>query len=160
MIYFDVLKMGSELIGSRIQKNTTMAFLNSILEPFSQLFELFYSFYETNRYELSITSSVIDLERVLNDKFDPENREIYISDSSVQLNQVIIFNEIEQNEETIIFNQSEGESDTILFNESEFVTSPNFIINIPSSLVFNENQLNQLMSIYKTAGKNYVINYF
>ena len=160
MIVFDVIRMTTQLIGARLSKSTTMSFINSIMHPLKLMFDSFYLFYELKRYDLSINSSVIYLERVLNDRFDNDNREIYISDSQAQLNEVVLFNEAEQNELTVLFNESEGEDNTVLYNQSELITSPNFIVNIPNALVFNENQLLQLMNIYKTSGKNYIINYF
>jgi hypothetical protein len=160
MILFEVHKMVRELLGARISKPTTIAFVQCLTSPINTFFDSFYLFYEKNKYDLSITSQVIYLERVLNDSFDSSNRGIYITDANVLASELVLYNEIEQNEETVLYNESEGLEETILYNESEYTTSPNFIVNVPQTLNFNLNQMRKTIDVYKASGKNYIIQYF
>lgn len=158
MIVFDVYKIVVENISPRLRKVFTVELLKVLASPLVITFSAFYQFYEDKKYELLFNGQVIYLEHLLNDVFDENNRGIYITDAPQQIAPVVVFNQSEENEEMVLHNISEGEVEVVLFNESESLSWPNFIVNIPSAVVYNDLQLRALVNKYKIAGKNYIIN--
>src|SRR5690606_27991019 len=99
------------------------------------------------------------MEHVLNDQFDPVNRGIYITDSSPYSGSYL-FNKIESLEPTYLHNESEASAPLYLFSESEVFMWGGFVVNVPSSVVFDVFQLKAYVNKYKIASKSYSINVF
>ncbi|WP_107039978.1 hypothetical protein [Brumimicrobium mesophilum] len=158
MIQFDVNNIVENNISPRLRKVFTLAFFKACASPLVVSFSTFYQFYEDKKYELLFNGQVIYLEHLLNDQFDNINRGIYITDAPQQADQIVLYNENENNEETVIFNIPENEPPIVTYNYSEMLAWPDFIVNIPSSVVFNQTQLKAYVNKYKLAGKNYIIN--
>lgn len=123
--------------------------LQSILKPSSALYDQFLAHRAEMIYELSITGQTIDLEKLLNDKFNNgiaawtfnpvdytytvnDTNGIYIIDNPNQLPDVVLWNEVENLDPVWLYNEGEaGATDTWLFNQSEYNTDPDFIVMIP-----------------------------
>lgn len=160
MIQFDVNEIVEDNISPRIRKIFTLEFFKMCASPLVYLYNSFYTFFSTKKYELVFNGQVIYLEHVLNDQFDPVNRGIYISDTPPYGGSVYIFNDIEANEETFVYNKSEAEAPLYLFTNAEALTWPGFIVNVPSGVVFEATQLKAYVNKYKIASKNYTINIY
>lgn len=160
MIQFDVDEIVEENISPRIRKIFTLEFFKMCASPLVDLYNAFYAFFAAKKYEMLFNGQVIYMEHVLNDQFDPVNRGIYISDTPPYGGAVYLFNKIEQNEETFVFNKAELAPPLYLFTNSEVLTWSSFIVNVPSSVFFDETQLKAYVNKYKIASKNYTINIF
>lgn len=158
MIRFEVNKIVKDNISPRLRKTFTLLFIRLCIYPLVGIYDRFYRFYDDKRYELIFNGQVIYLEHLLNDQFDDVNRGIYISDAPQQIDQVILFNKNENNEKTIIYNQSEGQPPVIIYNRAETFTWSGFIVNIPTSVNYNEDRLRAYLNKYKLASKNYSLN--
>jgi len=104
-----------------------------------------------------MSGQVVYLEHILNYYFDDVNQGIYITDSTTVEEPTILYNENEGNEKTYLYNDAENDYETYLFNKTELQAWPNFVVNIPSTVTFNEQQLRALVNRFKLAGKNYII---
>jgi hypothetical protein len=134
----------------------TISLLNAIIKPLSDIQNNFYQFYEDKKYELTFNGQVIYLEHILNDKFDPILRRIYIGDAE-QTPNVYVFNDSEDNEAIYLFNNSDTSEDIYLFNASEETPGLDFIVFIPIGFTYNDNLMKYYINKFKTAGKRYQI---
>lgn len=130
-------------------------YMKAAFKPLIQLHEQFDEFYDQIKYDLEFNGQVCNLERLLNEQFDPIDNGIYISDA-VFIEQTFIFNDAENNEETYLFNNSEGGAPTYLFNQSE-INPYDFIVNVPGTVSFNEDLMKFYLNKYKHAAKRYKI---
>lgn len=140
------------------RKYIITAFLKMLATPMNRLFNQFEAYFLEKEYELAFNGQVIYLEHLLNDRFDDIQRGIYLTDAVGFDEEIHLFNQIEQNEDTILFNESENETLIHLFNQNEVDGWPDFIVNVPSSVTFDEIVMRALINKYKIAGKNYIIN--
>jgi len=157
MIQFNINDIVENNVSPRLRKTFTLVFFKCCVFPLVTLYDQFYTFYNAKRYELLFNGQVIYLEHLLNDQFDNVNREIYITDAPQVADEVVLFNEAEQNEETVLYNESEGEQPIVLYNESEYQYWPDFIVHVPSTVAFDEPRMRAYLDKYKLASKNYEI---
>lgn len=158
MIFFDSNIVIEQLLPINRRRFRNIAFLKFLSKPIRTLITDFTNFYVKKRYDLAFNGQVVYLEHVLNDFFDEVDRGIYISDSPEAAESNYLFNEVEGNEETYLFNVSELQSPLYLYNQQELTFWPDFIVNVPAAVSFNNNQMTALINRYKLAGKNYIIN--
>lgn len=71
------------LVPRFIRQPKTLAWLNALLAPLRSLYSQFYAFKEAVIYDTEHDGSVVSLEKVLNDAFDPSDRGIYILNADV-----------------------------------------------------------------------------
>lgn len=159
MIIFNIDNIKNGILGIRLLKSNTLSFLNAIIFPFKSLLNDFYIYYSLKRFELAFNGQVIYLEKILNLNFDPDEG-IYITDSPSSISNVVLFQEVELNEQTIFYQESENQTDVVFYQENEILNSPSFIVNVPTGLNFNLNQLTATINKYKISGKNFTINYY
>ena len=71
------------LVPTFLREPKTLAWLNALTQPVKTLYSIFFSWKEQVVYDSQHEGSVVSLEKVLNDAFDPENRGIYILNAEV-----------------------------------------------------------------------------
>lgn len=140
------------------RKDRVVAFLYLILHPIKTINILFDLFKKDIDYKLIFNGQVIYLEHYLNDLYDNTNRGIYIVDGS-RTNQNYVYNRAEQIPSLVLYNRAEN-TPVYFINNNEVVEEVNFIIKVPSSVVFNEKIMREQIDIYKSAGKKYIIETF
>ncbi len=153
------------LLPSFLKGPTIVAFLRAAVLPLQNLHFSLDAFRTQKHYELSITSQVIWLEKMLNKLYDPINEDIYIVDVGAS-NQVNIYFDSEVKRPPILFFASEtATEETVIYFNSESVNEFNFTVMVPaalySTLVVNNNSLLSNMKIninkYKIFGTVYII---
>lgn len=139
-----------------MRKAIHVAFLRSLVEPMQQIHGYFLLFREEQLYELAINGQVINLERVLNDTFDPMDRRIYITDG--EYFEPPIFYE-EYKDLPVVFNAEANSVNPIFWNETniENRVSVNFYVWIPSDILFDINRLKASVTKYKIFGRTFEI---
>ncbi len=148
------------LLPPLLRQPTLKALLTALQSQVVFLQSDLYDFFDLVRYELSINGQVINLEHILNDKFDNVNREIYISDGT-ENPLVYLFNNSEPNEDLIIANTSEVAIPPVyLYNHIELEIEVDFIVNVPSTITLDENLLKSIVNKYRCASKRFTIEYF
>src|SRR5574343_779038 len=131
----------------------TKAWLYSLIQPIIELYAIFSSYRIQALYTLSFTGQVIYLEKLLNDTFNNGGTEIFIEDGGKIA--PFIFNTEENEPDLFIYNTEENEPDLFIYNTEEYPGNVDFIVKVPTALVFDDNHMKSLINKYKLAGKNY-----
>lgn len=135
------------LLPTFLRKSKMIAWLSALIHPMQNLSE-------TILYQMQHDGRVIYLEKVLNEHFqitdyDSKNHEttkkIFIEDAFFKP-KTYIYQSIE--EKPIYLG-------TVYLGGNEQVY--NFIVKVPTSLIFNENEMKFILDYYKLAGKKYKI---
>jgi len=140
------------------------ALLSTILTTIQSLFTQLRDYRNLKNYELSITSQVVWLEKMLNDTYDPVNARIYIEEF-LDDNCIYLFNKSENEHPPYIYNKSENQEKSFISNKSETSIYPYFNVRVPSyiysQLILNNNsRLNEMkakINKYKVFGTSYII---
>lgn len=135
----------------------TKAWLYSLIQPIIELYAIFSSYRIQALYTLSFTGQVIYLEKLLNDTFNNGGTEIFIEDGILKI-APFLFNTAEDADPFYVFNTAEtSEANLYLYNTAEYTGNLDFIVKVPTALVFDDNHMKSLINKYKLAGKNYTI---
>jgi hypothetical protein len=108
----------------------TIAFIKALATSLQKQYNTLDLFRTQKQYELSITSQVIWLEKMLNGIFDPINTGIYIEDVG-PVTQVYVNNKAESPRPRYIYNKAENAYATYIRNKSESVYPYNFTVMVP-----------------------------
>ncbi|WP_281233515.1 hypothetical protein [Flavobacterium gelatinilyticum] len=139
-----------------IRKPLISAFAQILLKPVNSLYYKWYNWRQDNIYKLEHTGQVCSLEGSLNDKFDPLERRIYITDGQF-FRPFYIYTEGENKPQYLY---TEGENNPIyLRTESETAdTGLDFIVYVPEALINTQiHELRAHVNFYKAGGKRYEI---
>jgi hypothetical protein len=144
-----------QLLPTILRKKVLVAFLDAIASPLLSLYSKFMHNRNTNNYGLGITSQVCYLEKMLNDRYDPELRRIYITDGEFR-DSIYLYRDVEQMDE-YLFLPSENR-DKYLYHDSELgFAGSAFIVYIPAELVNSMQEMGILTDSYKLAGRSFTI---
>jgi hypothetical protein len=151
----DLKKLVRWLLPVRLRRKIGTAFLYVFIAPLEALFGLFSKNRDNNLYQLLITPQVCYLERMLNDRYDSLLRRITVADGSfhsmvhlfmpAELKPVYVYM-LDENEPLYMYVPGESSS-------SDY----DFVVKVPSGLVFDENQMRGEIDSYKLVGKKYKI---
>jgi hypothetical protein len=138
-----------------LREPALIAFLEASATGVSEIYSQFVTNRNGNLYNLSITPQVCYLEKALNDRFDTTDRRIYIDDG-VFYDELYLFTDAESLDE-YIYQESENK-DLYIYTRSETGSeSVDFIVNVPSSVRFNEAEMSAVIDMYKLASKTFKI---
>lgn len=138
-----------------LRKPNMLSWIRVVISPVTYVYNNLLRFRQRKQYELSITPQVFSLEKMLNDKYDPVGRHIYITDPE-EKDPVYLFTDDEQKDE-YVFADSEDQY-LYLFVDSETTAYlDDFIVLVPYDLVYNYNEMRSLINNYKLASKQYKI---
>jgi hypothetical protein len=144
------------LIPPFLKGENLVLLLKASTKPIQDNITWFYDFYDKKKYELRFNGQIIYLEDLLNNEFDPVLRRIYIDDGD-QSPTVYIFNVSENNESLYLFNNSEDGDPTYIYNGVVGSQPTDFVVFVPTGLVYNENLMKFYLNKYKIASKRYKI---
>lgn len=150
MILIDLLLLIDLLIPPVQREDWLVDYIRSSFKPLINLQNDFYSFRDDIKYQLTFNGQVIYMEHVLNDQFDPVNRGIYITDSTLIQN-TYIFTNAEDNETTYIVTNAETAPPVYLYTNQEYIDDVDFIVNIPSTVTYNEDEVKFWVNKYRIA---------
>ena len=156
MIIIDLPYLYQILLPIDLRTPITNVLLNTVRLTFQGLYNSFYETFNITKYNLTFNGQVCMLEHLLNDKYDTTLRRIEIIQDQAGKS-TYLFNKIEQNESTYLFSKVENGHNTFIYNKSEVIGLNDFIIQIPSDVVFGEIQLRKLVDKYKLPDKSYSI---
>ena len=139
----------------RLRREAVLAFLYATLSPLETLHGIFIRSRRQNLYRLLITPQVCYLEKMLNDRYDATLRRIYISDF-FRLPDVNIFLEDEL-KPLYIFQDYEAMPVYLGTIAEREAVETDFVVNVPYTVPYNENEMRALLDSYKLAGKRYEI---
>jgi hypothetical protein len=156
MIIIDLTYLFQILLPMDLRLPLVKEFLNEIKKSLQFNYTGFYSLFENTKYNLIFNGQVCMLKHLLDDRYDNTLRRIeIIQDTSGK--PTYLFNDFEDNEKTYLFNKGEVGKSTYLYNSDEILGLTDFIIRVPSDVIFNEVQLRKLVDKYKLPDKTYSI---
>lgn len=157
MISIDLYILITQLLPPAMYYDWYSDYIKSAAKPLNDLYTSFYSFFDSVKYRLTFNGQVIYMEHVLNDQFDNINRGIYITDSNL-VDSTFIFTHAEGNEPFYIGMNSESLTPNYLFTNQEYVDDVDFVVNVPSTVTFNIDELKYLVNSYRIAPMRWEIN--
>ncbi|MCW3120701.1 MAG: hypothetical protein JWQ38_193 [Flavipsychrobacter sp.] len=143
----------------RLRKSIHYAWLKCLVLPVVYLHGLFTTNRANNLYRLNHSSQVCYIEALLNDTFDNIDRGIFISEIEYH-DPVYIYESLENKPVYIDLISEIGTSiilppDPIpLYTDAEVsFTAPFFIVNVPSTIIFDITRMKALIDQYRLAGR-------
>ena len=134
-----------------------MKFIKMLLYGFQYINNDFYGYVQLKFEELKYNGQLINLQKRLNDLFDPSGRGIFIVNSTtISLTWIYRYTE---HSPVYIFRHSE-DSTLFIKRHGESVESSDFIINVPSNITYSDPFFNSIVNRYKLSDKNYTINLY
>lgn len=146
------------LIPTMLRKNVLMAIVQAIYAPLVALHNDFINYRRAKFYQIKINYQVCYLQDFLNDRFDYIQRRIYIDDAET-VAQVYLYQDEE--DAPIWLYQDVEDSPVYIFQDGESLGDIlfDFVIFIPSSVQFEENEIRAMIAT-KLCGKMYKIELF
>ena len=126
--YVDIEKLIQLSLPTFMRKPNILAFLNALFAPLKIQYIRFTKFKESVFYIVSHNSSITLLQKMLNDKFDDEERRIYISNiQRTDINRFYYWNE---NKEFGFYDEGDVQKGFYYAFQNE-AQSPDYIVHIP-----------------------------
>lgn len=151
----DIKRLVVLLLPVGLRNDLMKAYLKAAATPLMYVLDIFTRNRNDNLYRLSITPQVCFLEKMLNDRYDNTLRRIFITDGILR-SQQYIYTEAEQRTKYIY---TSGEANILyIFTSNEVgYIGGSFIVNVPSDISFNMDEMRALIDIYKLAGRTFEI---
>jgi hypothetical protein len=154
------VKLIIQRIPKDLQIDEFINWVNRLCDTMVFIYNLVIAYRNTTLYNLSITSQVFSLEKMLNDRYDNALRRIYIDDG------ILVSRSFEylEAEGRTFFVYTEAENH--LPHEYDYLEGElfglhfNFIVHVPGAITFNIDEMKGLLDTNKLAGKTYSIQTF
>jgi len=167
MFSFNFINAIKLLVPPRIRSTKLLLWVQAFIQVIDDLFTSVKSFRSDELFMLQHNSQVMYLEHILNDRFNPyftdppqaslDGDEIYIDDGDDK-NATIIYNKSESRTPPYIYNKSESGYDPVyIYNKGELSPLVGFIIWVPDTFTYDENEMKALVNKLKLAGSQYRI---
>lgn len=165
MIYIDFILLTTLLLPMVLRRTIISAWLTVATTSIDVTQTNSTALYDEIGYRLKFNELKIYIEHYLNDRHDPENRLIYIEDVEQEENNYI-FNNGESNEAFYLFNTTGEDPDgeppyelnqVYLFNDEEIDDIEDFIVYVPTGLVYNIEALKLDVNSFKLPGMKYSV---
>lgn len=141
-----------------MRKTKFAILVKAALYPLVYVYNSFLNYRDAKIYQLTITPQVCYLERMLNDRYDYTSRRIYITDAEWHL-PWFIYKEAE-NKPQWLYKTSENKP-VWLYKEGEAgIAKDDFVVHVPASIAFDQNEMRSLVDGYKLFGTKYTIQLF
>lgn len=150
----DFRRMAVLLLPIALRKSITTTFVQVMVSPVSSLLRRFNQNRADWNYRMEHNGQVCYLQAVLNDKFDPLQRRIYIDDGE-GADALLVYARSERRWQ-MVPRRSEG---ALILSSRAFVGQGaiDFIVFVPQSLSYDERRMKALVKMYKLAGKRFTI---
>ncbi len=149
------------LVPVRLRKPVTLDWLNCLVRPVTELYNLFFQNRNANLYALQNNSQTVFMEAALNDTFDSSARRIYITDGTSS-DPLFVYMPPE-NLSLFLGLQSEAGSTPYpdpqwLFTTAETSFSAyDFIVFLPHGLVYDPQHIRALIDKYRLPSKGHYL---
>lgn len=158
-----ISKIAEFIIAKILQTTTYMQIAYSCLHPTQYIVDELNLFRSSITNRLSYNAQVCSIERLLNDRFDADNREIYITDAQ-NVDALVAYEYQDENSRIIVSDLSDFDEYEVVITSMDEIGNNNnkFTINIGDSnyIRSHENELIALVKRYKVAGKGFNIRYY
>lgn len=150
----DIIKYAQHVLHPTLRKKKMFALISVCLLPLIYIYNLFKNYRKQAIDKLNINGQVIYIEKVLNDRFYLNKREIFISDIEDTL--TYLHKRTEGQIPLYIYKRT-GKDKAILKYRGEGSYDGNFIVHIPSFLKEYETDIRNQVNYYKPAGRSFKI---
>jgi hypothetical protein len=152
MLSINYRKLVNDLLPPRRRKSRHIDWLIVITSHIRTLYDEYLTYCDQKRYELQFNAQVINLESLLNDKYNNGQPGIFIDDNT-KPDDVFLFNDEEQQAPVYLYNDEEAATPEIyLFNDEEYNTACDFIVNVPATISFDHAEMRALINKYRAYG--------
>lgn len=143
------------LVPQPLRLTGVMAAVNACVASVVFNYQFFLRNRNTNLYRLAITPQVCYLEKMLNDRFDFALRRIYIADA-IWYSPWYLYQEPELKPQWL-YQEPELKPIYVFTDGEAGLLQDDFVVFVPSTLVFNMPEMMGLLNIYKLGGIHYNI---
>lgn len=151
----DIKKLAKQQVKFSLRKPKRLAFLMALIAPLIWLYGRFKTYFLNAEYKSRDKSQVCYLQAALNDRWDAGIRRIRIVNGG-DLDPEYLFLDTET-EPLYTYLDSENQP-VYLFLDTETFSGPDFIVLVPSFIVFDINEMTALINFFRRCDKsNYVI---
>ena len=156
---FDIKDKITELLPVDKRKRTIIAFLYRMLWKARDLQSKFVRLYNQQIYELPFTSQTLSLENRLNQRYGLPLGHIYILTVSPLFGATYIhfINENQTPFYAFCIAEAEPPQYVRFFAEHTNTSNADFIVYVPSSLLFDESELKAIVNTYRLVGKRFKV---
>ena len=152
MFQLDYQRLIAMLLPFSLRKEIMLAWLNTLLSPVKGLYIDFLKYRNQANYKMEHNGQVVYLQKVLNDRFDPDDKRIRIRDGS-KYDSVYVFR---ANENKVQYLNKIYLYDHLSYGD----TGADFQVYVPADIPIWEKsslkvELRSLLNYYKLAGKRY-----
>lgn len=143
------------LLPKPIRKPVQVSWIMALLSPLTMFYNLFLAFRTSVLYLLDIDSTISKLQKLLNDRYDSQQRRIVIVDGA-EFEPVFIYQRGE-NKPVFLYQKSENKP-VYLYTKAEVgATTVDFVINIPVFVVADVSEVQALIRRFKLPGKTFKV---
>lgn len=158
MIYeVDFRLLVTRILGTWWRTADRIAWLVTCLAKIQALHNELLSFRAEKLRELSYNSQTHLFDRLLNDKFPNPGNRIFIQNSSSRLSRLYIYKLQENERPSYIKQLLENPTGPYIYSLTDLTNVWDFIVFVPTGLVYDAPKMNSLIRKYKLAGKRYTI---
>ncbi len=145
------------LVPVRLRKPVTLSWLKCLVQPVTDIYNLFVQNRNNNLYLLQHNSQVVYLQAALNDTFDATDRGIYIIDGSIA-DPLFLFLNAENHPLWLGLNAEEGTTaypdPQWLYTGAETAYNAfNFLVMVPVAVVYDTDRMRALIDRYRLPSK-------
>lgn len=157
---FNPFNYVKQAVPSFIRGAKLLSYLKALLAPLNTLIVLFNTYVSNSRYLANFTGQEVYLEHLLNDRFDPVQRRIYIDDGVAAILPPFVFNKVEQRP-VYVYNKVENQP-LYIYNKTEYGVGNDFIVYVPNAILntLTQTQIEATVLLYKLASKQFSIQGF
>lgn len=134
-----------------------LTFMDVLFAPIIALYKRFTRQRKDNEYYLSKTAQLVHIEAVLNDRWDIALRRIVVENYK-GLVSPFVYLELEGKEAPLVYTEAEGQPAPYIYTNDELAEiTPDFIIKVPSVVVFDQAEMIALVYEYCLPDKAFII---
>jgi len=146
----DMKRLVQLLLPTMLRRDSNSTLLNAAIKPLELLHEDFQTFRSDVNNKMSYNSQVFSIQKMLNDRFDNDERRIRIAQTDVR--QPLMLYKREEKKPVVLGRKTIYRRDMIKSNIS-------FTVTLPSSLQTFENRIKSNVDFHKLTTTNYTLNY-
>lgn len=143
-------------VPTRLRKPKHLAWLRTLMSPLIRVYGFFRINRDRNLYRLRHGHSVAHLRALINDRYDPAMRRITVTDAPLDYQPTMVYKTIE-NQPVYLYQPAENSPKFLWTDEEVNFGGIDFVVNVPVSLVYDQQEMRAFINENKMPGLGYVI---
>ena len=146
----DMKRLVQLLLPTMLRRDSNSTLLNAAIKPLELLHEDFQTFRSDVNNKMSYNSQVFSIQKMLNDRFDNDERRIRIAQTPVR--EFLTLHKREEKKPVVLGRKVIYRRDVIEYDNA-------FTVTLPIGLKVNENKIRSHIDYYKLATRQYKLKY-